>query len=46
MDRIHAVTICTVVMLLDAFGRTEAVRRLDDQAAEYEHRGYPRPYTL
>ncbi|WJV51745.1 hypothetical protein [Streptomyces flavofungini] len=44
-DRVHALAVCTVVMLLDALGRTKALEHLDAQAARYEQMGHPRPYT-
>ncbi|MFC8450227.1 hypothetical protein [Kitasatospora sp. NPDC057223] len=45
-DQAHAVAICTTVMLLEAVGRTEALRILDEDTAQYIRRGHPRPYTL
>jgi hypothetical protein len=45
-DRVHAVAICTVVMLLEAFGRIAALDRVADAAARYERMGYPRPCTI
>lgn len=46
LERVHAVAICTVVMLLVGLGRTTALERLDDKAAEYEQQSYPRPYLI
>lgn len=46
LDRVHAIAICTVVMQLEAFGRTTALEQLDKETAEYERMGHPRPYTI
>ncbi|RGD59423.1 hypothetical protein DR950_17930 [Kitasatospora xanthocidica] len=46
VDRIHALSICSVVMLLGAFGHAGAVAHLDEEAATCERMGYLRPYTL
>ncbi|AEW92990.1 MULTISPECIES: hypothetical protein [Streptomycetaceae] len=46
LGRVHAITICTVVMMLDALGRTTAVELLDHAIAEFERTGYARPYTI
>lgn len=46
LDRVHAVAICTVVMLLDALGRTTALEQLDEETVKYERMGHPRPYTI
>ncbi|MEU3566860.1 hypothetical protein AB0E96_00290 [Kitasatospora sp. NPDC036755] len=46
VDRIHALAICSVVMLLGAFGHAGAVAHLDKVAATCERMGYTRPYTL
>ncbi|MGP3979022.1 hypothetical protein ACTWQF_34425 [Streptomyces sp. 8N114] len=45
VDRIHAIAVCTVVMLLEALGRAQALQWLDKETAGYERRGHPRPYT-
>lgn len=45
-DQIHAVAICTAVMLLEAVGRADALKMLDEDTAEYVRRGHPRPYTI
>ena len=46
VDHIHAVAICTAVMLLEAVGRTDALRKLDEYTVEYVRRGHPRPYPI
>ncbi|WP_445520931.1 hypothetical protein [Streptomyces sp. NEAU-174] len=46
LDRIHAIAICTAVMLLEARGRTTALKQLDAETVRYEQMGYPRPYTI
>ncbi|MHC5907815.1 hypothetical protein ACVNF4_28580 [Streptomyces sp. S6] len=46
LERIHAVTINTVVMLLEAHGRTKALELLDEEALDCERKGYPRPYPI
>ena len=46
LDRIHTIAICTVVMLLEAYGRTGALAELGRDTAEYERTGRPRPYTI
>lgn len=45
-DRVHAIAICTAVMLLEVRGRAAVVERLDAENARYEQMGYPRPYTI
>ncbi|MFE4664537.1 hypothetical protein ACFRI7_11775 [Streptomyces sp. NPDC056716] len=45
LDRVHAIAICTAVMLLEARGRTAALVWLDGETVRYEQMGYPRPYT-
>ncbi|WP_381805355.1 hypothetical protein [Streptomyces niveus] len=45
-DQIHAIAICTVVLLLEALGRTTALEQHNEEAASYERMGYPRPYTI
>ncbi|WP_031045616.1 hypothetical protein [Streptomyces sp. NRRL F-5650] len=45
-DQIHALTICIVVMLLEAHGRTNALVEINHMTADYEQRGYPRPYLI
>ncbi|MEE1821613.1 hypothetical protein PUR61_05295 [Streptomyces sp. BE20] len=37
--------VCTVVMLVDAFGRARALTMLDEDAAEFVRKGHPRPST-
>jgi hypothetical protein len=44
LDCVHAVAICTVVMMLEAFGPTMAVARLNAEASDLLRKGYPRPY--
>jgi hypothetical protein len=44
--RVHAIAICTAVMLLEAYGPTRALEQLDNQTAAYERKGYPRPHTI
>jgi hypothetical protein len=46
LDRVHVIAINTVVMLLDTHGRAKALELLDEDALEYERKGYPRPYTI
>ncbi|GAU70698.1 hypothetical protein SSP35_22_00010, partial [Streptomyces sp. NBRC 110611] len=46
LDRVHAIAICTAVMLLEARGRTTALKQLDAETVRYEQMGYPRPYTI
>lgn len=46
LGRIHTIATCTVVMLLGAFGRANALEQIDEDAVEYERKGYPRPYTI
>ncbi|MGW8452459.1 hypothetical protein [Streptomyces niveus] len=46
MDQIHAIAICTVVLLLEAHGRTTALEQHDRETAAYERMGHPRPYTI
>ncbi|GAV38267.1 hypothetical protein Saa2_01146 [Streptomyces acidiscabies] len=46
LERIHAVTINTVVMLLETHGRTKALKLLDEEALDCERKGYPRPYPI
>ncbi|MFC9128207.1 hypothetical protein ACFT4A_15325 [Streptomyces sp. NPDC057099] len=46
VDRVYAVSICTVVMLLDARGRTTALEQHDEETADYEQMGHPRPYNI
>ncbi|MFD7667813.1 hypothetical protein [Streptomyces sp. NPDC059788] len=46
LDQIHAIAICTVVMLLEALGRSRALDQLDAETAHYERMGHPRPYTI
>ncbi|WP_329404380.1 hypothetical protein [Streptomyces melanogenes] len=46
LDQIHTLAVCTVVMLLEAYGRARALERVDADTAEYERRGYARPYPL
>ncbi|AXK36578.1 hypothetical protein DVA86_32390 [Streptomyces armeniacus] len=45
-DRVHTIAICTAVMLLEALGPIHALKHLDNETAEYERKGYPRPPTL
>lgn len=45
LDQVHAIAICTTVMLCEAHGRPEALRQFDAQAASYQQMGYPRPRT-
>ncbi|WP_018569208.1 hypothetical protein [Streptomyces sp. PsTaAH-124] len=44
LDRIHALTVCMAVMLLDAYGRGGALAEIDEMTAGYEERGFLRPY--
>lgn len=44
-DCVHAIAICTAVMLLEAHGPTGALKHLDEQAAAHEREGRPRPHT-
>ncbi|MGS2591113.1 hypothetical protein [Streptomyces hebeiensis] len=46
LEQIHAVAICTVVMLLGALGRVTALEKLDAETVEFERMGHPRPYTI
>ncbi|MER7048336.1 hypothetical protein [Streptomyces jumonjinensis] len=46
LDQIHTVAICTAVILLEAHGRTHALKHADTQTADYERMGHPRPYTI
>ncbi|OSZ59272.1 hypothetical protein OQI_17045 [Streptomyces pharetrae CZA14] len=46
LDRVHAIAICTAVMLLEARGRTTALEQLDAETVRYQQMGYPRPYTI
>lgn len=46
LDSIHALAICTVVMLLEAVGRTGALESLDAETAEFRRVGQPRPYPI
>ncbi|MEU2730611.1 hypothetical protein ABZ650_23140 [Streptomyces griseoviridis] len=46
IDRVHAVAICTAVLLLETHGRTAALQHLDVETVRYEQLGYPRPYTV
>ncbi|MFJ9901177.1 hypothetical protein ACIQPR_48555 [Streptomyces sp. NPDC091280] len=45
-DHIHALAICTTVMLLRAHGQAEALDQIAAAAAQYEARGWPRPYAI
>uniref|UniRef100_A0AAU2K008 DUF664 domain-containing protein n=1 Tax=Streptomyces sp. NBC_00049 TaxID=2903617 RepID=A0AAU2K008_9ACTN len=45
-DQVHAVTVCTVVMALEALGRVRALEEVDAKAVEYERMGHPRPYPV
>ncbi|MER7998361.1 hypothetical protein [Streptomyces sp. NPDC095613] len=45
-DQIHTIVICTVVMLLEAFGRTRALEKLHEESVAHERMGNPRPYTI
>ncbi|MEU1129544.1 hypothetical protein ABZ383_06705 [Streptomyces sp. NPDC005900] len=45
LDRVHALAICTAVMLLEARGRSAALESLDATTARYGQMGYPRPST-
>ncbi|MFC8454015.1 hypothetical protein [Kitasatospora sp. NPDC057223] len=40
-DQAHAVAVCTAVKLLEAVGRTEALRILDEDTAQYARRDHP-----
>ncbi|WP_405021344.1 hypothetical protein [Kitasatospora sp. NBC_00070] len=42
VDQVHAVAVCTVVMLVEAFGRAGALDLLDGDAAEFVSKGYRR----
>ncbi|MFE9769447.1 hypothetical protein ACFYPC_33845 [Streptomyces sp. NPDC005808] len=42
--RIHALTVCMAVMLLEAHGRQGALRFVVASADNYVRRGHPRPY--
>lgn len=46
LDRVHTIAICTVVMLMGAFGRINALEQLHEEAVAYERMGHPRPYTI
>ncbi|MEU5090600.1 hypothetical protein [Streptomyces sp. NPDC021356] len=37
-------TVCIVVMLLEAYGRTNTLAEIDDMTAGYEQRGFLIPY--
>ncbi|WP_405421451.1 hypothetical protein [Streptomyces erythrochromogenes] len=45
-DRVHAVSVCTVVMALQALGRVRALEEVDAKAVTYERMGHPRPYPI
>lgn len=45
-EQVHAVTVCTVVMALQALGRVRALEEVDARAVESERMGYPRPYPV
>ncbi|MFF8447733.1 hypothetical protein ACF06Q_08530 [Streptomyces leeuwenhoekii] len=45
LDRVHAIAICTAVMLLEARGRSAALESLDVATMRYKQMGYPRPST-
>ncbi|MFD8978616.1 hypothetical protein [Streptomyces sp. NPDC059564] len=45
-DQVHAISVCTAVMALEALGRVRALEEVDAKAAEYERMGYPRPYPV
>ncbi|CQR61811.1 hypothetical protein [Streptomyces leeuwenhoekii] len=45
LDRVHAIAICTAVMLLEARGRSAALESLDAATMRYKQMGYPRPST-
>lgn len=46
LDGIHALAVCTVVMSLEAFGRTQALAMVDTEIAELEGSGRVRPYPM
>ncbi|MEU4352902.1 hypothetical protein [Streptomyces sp. NPDC023838] len=46
LDQIHTVAVCAVVTMLEAYGRAGALERVDADTAEYERRGYAKPYPL
>ncbi|MCY0935944.1 hypothetical protein [Streptomyces sp. H34-S4] len=45
-EQVHAISVCTVVMALEALGRVRALEEIDAKAVEYERMGYPRPYPV
>lgn len=45
-DQVHAISVCTAVMALQALGRVRALEEVDEKAVEYERMGYPRPYPV
>ncbi|MFD9598598.1 hypothetical protein ACFWA9_38350 [Kitasatospora sp. NPDC059973] len=43
-EQIHAITVSTAVMLLEALGLAGALDRIDQQARQCVNAGHPRPY--
>ncbi|MYV99937.1 hypothetical protein [Streptomyces sp. SID3343] len=46
VGRVYTLAVCTVVMLLEAFGRATAPERIDEQVGEYERTSHPRSYPI
>lgn len=46
MDQVHAIAISMAVMLLEALGHANALRRMTADTAHYEELRHPRPYKI
>lgn len=46
VDQVHAIAISMAVMLLEALGYANALRRITADTAHYEQLGHPRPYKI
>jgi hypothetical protein len=46
LDRVHALAICTAVLLLEGLGHSKAREHLDEYTADYERMGHLRLYTI